>query len=151
MGLIETLLTQVGPWGWWIIGLVLLGLEVLMAGTFFLWFGVAALVIGTLAFVLPLSWEIQIIAWLALSLIALFFGKRYFKGTDPNPDPTLNNRLARYIGRSFTLTEPILENAGKLKIDDTIWRITGPDLPAGTKVKVVEAQGPVLLVERAEG
>lgn len=147
MGLFEFLLDKVGPWGWWILGLVLLGLEILVPGTFFLWFGVGALVVGTLALFVGLGWQVQVVIWLVLSIAALAIGRRYTRLWDTTPDPTLNDRLGRFIGRVFTLTEPIVESAGRLSIEDTIWRITGPELPAGTKVRVTAANGPVLVVE----
>jgi len=34
-----------------------------------------------------------------------------------------------------------------VKIDDTIWRLTGPDVPGGSRVKVVRAEAAMLVVE----
>ncbi|MDN3720837.1 NfeD family protein [Roseibium salinum] len=64
-------------------------------------------------------------------------------------DPGLNQRGSRYVGREFTLTTPLREGAGNLSVDDTIWRITGPDLPAGTKVRVEAVEGARLVVAPA--
>lgn len=147
MGLFEFLLDKVGPWGWWILGLLLLGLEIAVPGTFFLWFGVGALVVGTLALFVDFGWHAEAIIWLGVSIVALVVGRRYTHLWDSSPDPTLNDRLGRFIGRVFTLTEPISEGAGRLSIEDTIWRITGPELPAGTKIRVTATNGPVLVVE----
>ena len=45
--------------------------------------------------------------------------------------------------------EPIVNGHGQVRVDDTNWRVTGPDLPSGTRVKVVAADGAVLKVEKA--
>jgi hypothetical protein len=147
--MIETLVTELGPWSWWIGGIVLLGLEIFVPGSFFLWFGVAALLVGTLGFFVPLSFGLQISLWVAASLILLVIGRRVFKRGEVAGEPLLNDRLAQFTGRSFTLAEPIVEGEGRLKIGDTIWRVTGPELPAGAKVMVTGADGTALVVARA--
>ena len=35
------------------------------------------------------------------------------------------------------------------RIDDTIWRVAGPDAPAGSRVKIVQADGASLTVAAA--
>ncbi|WP_289036190.1 NfeD family protein [uncultured Roseibium sp.] len=48
------------------------------------------------------------------------------------------------------LEAPLSQGAGKLSVDDTVWRITGPDLSAGTKIRVTEIDGARLVVEAAD-
>ena len=60
--------------------------------------------------------------------------------------PLLNERAARLIGQSFVLAEPIVDGKGRIRVDDTNWRITGPDLPSGTRVRVTGNDGAVLSV-----
>jgi membrane protein implicated in regulation of membrane protease activity len=36
-----------------------------------------------------------------------------------------------------------------VKIDDTIWRLTGPDIAGGSRVRVVRADAATLVVEPA--
>lgn len=147
--MISTILNELGPWSWWIAGIVLLGLEIFVPGTFFLWFGVAALLVGTLGFFVPMGFGLQISLWVSASLILLIIGRRVFKRAVPADKSHLNDRLAQFTGRSFTLAEPIVEGEGRLKIGDTIWRVTGQDLPAGAKVIVTGADGTALVVARA--
>ena len=47
----------------------------------------------------------------------------------------------------FTLDGAIVDGRGRLKIDDTVWLIAGPDLPAGTHVRVTGADNTLLRVE----
>ena len=69
--------------------------------------------------------------------------RRHPTGTD---HPLLNRRGEQYIGRVFTLDEAIVNGTGKLRIDDTIWKVNGDDLAAGTAVKVSAAKGVILQV-----
>jgi membrane protein implicated in regulation of membrane protease activity len=150
MGLFETLLFWLdGPSLWLVLGLALLALEVFVPGTFFLWFGVSAIIVGIFGLFVTVDWKVQLLAWGVLAVVLLVFGRRFYRSKDRDvEDPFLNERASRYTGRVFTLTEPLIENQGSLKIDDTIWRVSGPDMTAGTRVKVVGVDGPVLKVER---
>ena len=68
---------------------------------------------------------------------------------DACDQPTLNRRADSYVGRQFTLTQPVIDGVGSLHVDDSQWRISGPDLPAGSRVRVVAADGVTLRVEPA--
>ena len=61
----------------------------------------------------------------------------------------LNRRSDALVGRVFTLDKPIMDGSGTVRVDDTIWRVSGPDCPAGSRVKVVRADGASLTVEAA--
>ncbi|WP_407049710.1 NfeD family protein [Methyloraptor flagellatus] len=150
MGLIETAFTQYGAWSWWVLGLALLALEVLAPGAFFLWFGIAAFVVGALAFAVTLSWQTSTLIWIGLTIVFLLYTWVPWRRRDRlHETRDVNERSRRYIGRVFTLAEPIVENSGRLSIDDTIWRISGPDLPAGARVRISGADGAVLKVDSA--
>jgi membrane protein implicated in regulation of membrane protease activity len=143
---IETL----GGWSWWILGLILLGAEVLLPGFLFLWFGIAAILIGISALLIDWPWQFQILGFVALSVIAAVIGRR-FAGTanGETADPQLNVRAGRLEGRTFILSEPIVEGRGRVKIDDTVWQVRGPDASAGTRIKVTGSDGSVLDVAHA--
>ena len=139
-----------GGWIWWLIGLALLGVEVLAPGYFFLWFGVAALVIGAGALVVDWPWQTEVVGFAVLSVVAAVLGRRLTSYADTaSDDPFLNARAERLAGRTFTLHEPIVEGIGRMRVDDTVWRVTGPDLAAGARVRVVGADGATLRVEPA--
>lgn len=151
MSLVESTIAALGPWSWFVLGLFLLGLEILAPGTIFLWFGLSALVVGVVSLLFDFAWQVDVGLFLVLSLASLLIGRRLMRNlASEKGDPGLNQRGSRYIGREFTLAAPLNEGAGKLSIDDTIWRITGPDLPAGTKVRVDLIDGARLVVSPAE-
>jgi membrane protein implicated in regulation of membrane protease activity len=64
-------------------------------------------------------------------------------------NPFLNRRTEAMIGREFTLEKPIVDGTGTVRIDDTIWRVAGPDAPAGSRVKIIQADGASLTVAAA--
>ena len=154
--MLEMVIAELGPWNWIVLGFVLLALEIVVPGFFLLWIGVAALLTGALSLQLWSvsfwTWEIQVLVFLALSLAAAFAGKKVMgRRADDSDQPLLNRRAEQFVGRVATLAEPIADGRGRLRLDDTIWRISGPDLPAGTRVRVagVGASELELIVEAA--
>ncbi|HHJ21124.1 MAG TPA: NfeD family protein [Gammaproteobacteria bacterium] len=136
-------------WHWWIIAVVLMTLEALLPGFIFLWMGAAAAVVGVWVLLFPdMSWEIQLLIFSLLSIIAIVAFKLYQRRNPTQTDkPTLSRRGERYVGRTFVLDQPMRHGQGKIKVDDSIWRVSGPDLPVGTKIKVVALEGNGLIVE----
>ena len=138
---------QLGPWVWIIGGLILLGLELLAPGVFLIWFGIAALLTGAFAFLTDFSWQIDLIVFVVLAVIAVVVGRRYFSASGQSEQPLLNQRARRYVGSVHVLADPIVDGQGRIRIDDTNWRIAGPDLPSGARVQVTAVEGAVLTVE----
>ena len=139
-------------WHWMILGVVLVILEVLAPGIIFLWMGIAAIATGLIVLAADtLGWEYQILVFAGLSVVSVVAGRMWVRSRPTETDhPTLNRRGEQYIGRVFVLEEPLVNGVGKLRVDDTTWKINGGDLPAGTRVRVAQANGTVLQVEKAE-
>jgi membrane protein implicated in regulation of membrane protease activity len=144
------LLSSLGAWNWFIAGGLLLVVEVLAPGVFMFWLGLAALVVGTLSLLIDWSWQAQVIAFAVVAIALIPVWRRLARsGEKPNDQPFLNRRAYAFVGRVFTLERPIVDGRGTVGIDDTVWRIGGPDCPAGTRVKVVDVDGSILRVEPA--
>lgn len=149
--MIVSLIETLGPWSWWIAGVILLGLEIVLPGSIVMWFGIAAIVVGAVSLLVDWPWQAQWIVFGILSVISLIIGRRYFVHSKvETEDEHLNERAARLIGRKLVLSDAIEQNDGRVRIADTLWRVTGPDLPAGAAVKVVGVEGSVLVVVAAE-
>ena len=151
--MIERIIGELGPWNWVAIGLVLLVMEIAIPGVFLLWFGLGAIVVGALSIMFHNAafwpWEAQIVVFLILSLVLAYFGKRMMDKGDVTDEPLLNKRSEQLVGRTATLSEPIKEGYGRIRIDDSQWRVKGPDLPAGVRVKIASVDGGELVVEAA--
>lgn len=140
------LFTSLGAWNWLILGVALMALELLAPGIFLFWLGLAALVTGLLAFAIDASWQVQILVFALLTIAAVPLWRRVsFRGANDNA-PFLNRRSEALIGREMTLERPILDGVGTLRIDDTVWRVSGPDAPAGSRVRIVAADGASITV-----
>ncbi len=137
-------------WHWLALAVFLLTIELLEPGMFFLWMAQASLITGGLLFLFPtMDWEIQLLLFSVFSLVGIAVVRQFFKNNLTKSDqPMLNKRTAQYIGRVFTLEQAIINGQGKIRIDDSIWKVKGIDCPVGTRVKVIGAESIVLLVER---
>lgn len=136
-------------WHWWILAAIFLTLEILAPGAFFLWIATAAAATGLLAWLIPtLTWEIQTILFSLLSLISIVLSKTILKKNPiTSENPTLNARAQQYVGRTFPLTEAIVNGTGKIRVDDASWKVRGKDCHIDTLVKVIDVDNTFLLVE----
>jgi hypothetical protein len=124
-------------------------LEMIVPGIFFLWVGMASVVVGCLMLVFPdVSWEIQILVFGVLSIVMALAGRKYIRLFPIHTqEPGLNRRGSQYVGRVYTLDHPIENGRGKIIVDDTTWKIScQTDLIAGQKIRVTNVDGTILVV-----
>ena len=139
-----------GPWTRMILAAILFALEVMSPGIFLMWFGVAAAVTGLLAFAFDISWQWQLVWFSLLSLAAVLVALKYLRNNPLQSDrPLLNERAVQHIGQCYDLVDPIVNGRGSVKIGDSIWRVQGPELPKGARVRVLGADGTLLKVAPA--
>ncbi len=137
-----------GTWNWLIFGVLLMALELLAPGIFLFWLGLAAFLVGMLSFIVALSWQVQVLLFAVFAAAAVPIWRRVAQQKPgANPNPFLNRRSDALVGRVFTLDRPIVDGEGIVRVDDTVWRVSGPDVAAGTKVKIVKADGASLTVD----
>lgn len=136
-------------WYWWVLAVGFLAIEIIATGFFFLWLAVAAFVVGSVVLLLPSStFELQLFLFSTLSVLSVLVWRRYVSAKSQTSDhPLLNQRGAQYIGRIFNLVEPIENGQGKIKVDDSLWKVSGADCPVTTRVKVVAVKGTIFEVE----
>jgi membrane protein implicated in regulation of membrane protease activity len=141
---------SLGDWNWFIAAAVLFLIEIIAPGSFMMWLGIAAILVGALSLVIDWSWQVQLIAFAIFSFAAIPLWRRLARRIEkPGDQPFLNRRADGYVGRIFTLDKPIVGGVGSIRIDDTVWRVSGPDCPAGSRVRISQANGPDLMVEAA--
>ena len=143
-------LVSLGHWNWFIAGAIFLLLEILAPGTFMLWLGLSSLLVGVISLAVEWPWQFQLVAFAVFALASIPLWRRIAHRVEkPGDQPFLNRRADAFVGRVFTLEKPIVSGSGTVRIDDTIWRLTGPDCPGGARVKVVRADAATLVVEPA--
>jgi len=145
----EDFIPLLGNWVWFVAAGILLLLELLSPGVFFIWLGIAAALTGIADNIQNLPWQGELALFAVLSVVSVAIGRRFYHGPamEPADNPHLNRRQYGYVGRSFTLGQPIVNGRGKLTIEDTVWQIEGPDMAAGTRVKVTAVNDMTLVVE----
>jgi membrane protein implicated in regulation of membrane protease activity len=146
------LLPYLGQWSWWVFGAILLLLELLLPGVFFMWLGIAALLVGVIDIFADLSWQVEVAIFALISVLSLIFLRPHFKdriGRSANPN--LNQRMYDSVGKRYVLDQAIVNGSGKVRIDDTLWVVTGADRPRGEWIKVTGVDGLKLIVEAADG
>lgn len=143
-------LWNLGPWNWIILAVILFLLETVVPGVHFVWFGLAAFIVGGLSFFVDVTWQWELVFFAVIACVNVFFVRRYaapdMHGTD---EPDLNIRAAQYIGREVMVEEAITDGRGKVRVGDTLWPAQGSDAPKGARVTVTGTSGTVLIVELA--
>ncbi|AIK95773.1 NfeD family protein [Candidatus Odyssella acanthamoebae] len=135
---------------WSFLGLVLLGIEIFLPGSFLIWIGCAALLTAALTYLFDFMFMGQIISFTFLSMVCVGFGARLYRCMKFSKEKTILNRKAdQMIGFRFKLSDPITDGVGHITIGDSRWRVIGEDLPAGIEVNIIDIKGNSLVVEKA--
>lgn len=138
---------DLGAWNWFIIAAAMGLLETIIPGVHFMWFAMAAVVMGMMVLVLPLSLPIQLVLFALISLSFIVIARRFWAPQSIKTDaPALNERGLQYVGRTVTVVEAIERGRGKVQVGDTVWSAEGPDMPTGARAKVTGVNGTVLVV-----
>jgi membrane protein implicated in regulation of membrane protease activity len=113
-----------------------------------MWLGLAALIVGGLDYFLPITVAYQVAMFAILSVLTVFAGKKFLqKNPIETEDAKLNDRGARLTGEIVTVVEAITNGHGRVKVGDSVWSARGVDAAIGSRVRVIGADGAVLLVE----
>ncbi|KAF1694285.1 NfeD family protein [Pseudoxanthomonas koreensis] len=136
---------------WAAVALLLMAAETLAPGAFMLWMGFAAAAVFLGVLLVPgIPVLAQVAAFVVLSFVSIQVYRRWFRKTGRQSDqPLLNRRAAQAIGLVAPLDQAISGGRGRIKLGDAFWTVEGPDLPAGTPVRVVAVDGMVLKVQEA--
>lgn len=147
---IMNFLIGLGGWLWFILALILILLESILPGIHFIWFGMAAILVGFLALALDIDWQIQVFIFAILSVVTALLARRFMSPENTQTDqPGLNERGSYYIGRVVVVEDPIVNGRGRVRVGDSLWAASGPDMAEGARAKVTRVDGTVLVVEPA--
>jgi membrane protein implicated in regulation of membrane protease activity len=135
---------------WLIAGLALCAAETQVPGASLIWIGMAALIIGANEFFAPTSLPFQLLSFAALAAVLALIGRRAYGSIDRVGPSLPASRAHALIGREFFLDDAIARGFGTIRVDDSVWRVAGEDMPSGTKVRVVAIEdGVAIKVEKA--
>ena len=140
-------------WLWGILGLVLLGAE-MATGTFYiLWFGVAALVMSLLLWLIPgIDVAVQLLIYAVISLGSLFIWQRYYKHSDT--DSRIGQAQGDEIGRIGVMLESVSPTKnGRIQFTQGVmgsreWAaVSYETIEAGAEAVIVAIEGNSLRVK----
>jgi membrane protein implicated in regulation of membrane protease activity len=142
-------------WHWVVFGVVLMLSEIVITTFFILWFGIAAILMGGVVFLLPgidLSW--QILIWTVMSSLLAFFWFKYLKplSIDRTKAGLSREAIVGEVGQVISV--PHEGKRGKLRFPAPIlgadeWLILSQDsLAEGDRVRVKDVSGNSLVVEK---
>jgi membrane protein implicated in regulation of membrane protease activity len=136
---------------WATLALLLIAAETLAPGAFLLWMGFAAVAVFVTVLLVPgIPVLAQVAAFVVLSFVTIQVYRKWFRKAGRQSDqPLLNRRAQQNIGLVAPLDQAIAGGRGRIKLGDSFWTVEGPDLPAGTPVRVVAVDGMVLKVQEA--
>jgi membrane protein implicated in regulation of membrane protease activity len=142
---------SLGGWVWIVLGLALVGGEMLAPGVFLLWFGLAALLTGIVVGLTGIGWQGALLVFAVLAIASVLAGRAITRRRDEEPDAAsgLNDRGRQLIGKVFRLEATMAGGEGRIRVGDSSWRVTGPELLAGTEIRIVRVEGATLVVEKA--
>ncbi len=133
---------------WLAFGFILAAAEIVAPGFFLIWLAGAALITGLVLYLVPLGIPAQVILFAVLSVVALYIGKRVIAANPVHEaDPGMNDRGARLVGETVTVTHAIDGGTGRVRQGDGEWLAKGPDAAPGTRMRVTGHEGTVLVVE----
>ncbi|NRA88666.1 MAG: NfeD family protein [Rhizobiales bacterium] len=135
-------------WGWFIAATILILLEVLAPGVFFLFFAFAAFIVAGVSWAVDIDWQYELLLFSAIGFLSMYGGKRYFKKErEKYNDHPINDPMAEFIGNKVSLETAIVNNIGKVQIKGVHWTVNGPDAEKDTIVKIVGKTDDRFIVE----
>lgn len=139
-------------WYWIGIGLALAIGEVFVPGITLIWLGAAAIVVGIASLLWPGSdWSLQVPLFAVLAVAAAATGLWLRTRSHLPLTAQVNQGTTRLVGQLASLDTPIANGRGEIRLGDTVWQVTGPDLPAGASVRITGTDGTTLQVSPAGG
>jgi membrane protein implicated in regulation of membrane protease activity len=137
------------PQWMWLLAAIFLGIaELVVPGVFLIWLAAAAAVTGLLTLAFGIGTPFQFALFALLAIASVYLGRRWYLANPmPSADPMLNDRAARLVGRTVTVTQAIDNGEGRVKVGDSVWSCRGADCAEGSRVRITGADGSCLKVE----
>ena len=147
--MIQSFLASTSPallWG--TVALVLAAAELVVPGVFLIFLAIAAALTAVVELLVPMGGAFQLLIFSVLSALSVSAGRLWYLARPAtSADPLLNDKAARLVGRNVEVAEAIVHGQGRVRVDDSSWRATGPDAPVGARLTVIEVDGATLVVD----
>lgn len=139
------------PWIWLIIFIVLIAIEAFTFSLTTIWFALGALAMILIS-LLKIPFPVQLLIWLILSSVLLYFTRPYaLSKLKVGKEKTNVDSL---VGKSALVVKTITKHEkGEIKINGLIWSAKTENeekLEEGSECEIVEIQGATALVKKIE-
>lgn len=150
-------ITQLNYLAWFSIGLIFVVLELVLPGTYLIWFGLSAFVMGIIVHFIDLTATETGVLFALIS--AMFAGIGWYVYTKVinktqilEKYKYLNDPAGACIGKTYNLCEDVVDGRAKVKVGDSFWIVAlDKELKKGDKIRVIGVEnGIVLKAEKYE-
>ena len=150
--MIETI-WMIEPWHWLVLGFSLMIAEIFIPTFASLWFGVSAIIVAALAWLLPVPLMVQVLIWLGLSVLFMFAWVKYIKPLSTNRKKAGQSSDLIIGETGMIVFKPQKNLSGLVRFNVPIWgadewpcRTAGVNVEAGDRVVVLKVAGDELIV-----
>lgn len=150
--MIETI-WMIEPWHWLALGFLLMIAEIFIPTFASLWFGAAAVIVAALAWLLPVPIMVQVLVWLALSVVFMFAWIKYIKPLSINRKKAGQSNSTIIGETGMIIVKPQTDVAGMIRFNVPIFgadewdcRTEGTAVEVGDRVVVTAISGDELIV-----
>ena len=144
-------ITQMGYLGWFAIGVFLILAELFVPGTYLIWFGFSAFMMGIIVSFISLTVVETLVCFALISAVFAGFGwyayaKILNKTKVPEQYKYLNDMAGAHIGKIYNLSEDVVDGRSKAKIGDSFWLVEIDEpLKKGAKIKIIDVKDGLIL------
>ena len=142
-------------WHWLVLGLILIGLELVVPSFTIIWFGLGAILVSIFLAIYPsYSLPLQILTWSVASVLFTFVWFRFFNPRNKNKtfSGSAKGAVIGETGLVIRGAEPYSKGTVKFQLPllgaDEWPCMADEPLEVGDRVKVVDVEGHVMKVEK---
>jgi membrane protein implicated in regulation of membrane protease activity len=107
---------HIGALVWLVSGFVLCAAETMAPGAFLIWVGLAASIVGAIAYFVTFDLTSQLLLFGALVTGLVLLGRRVHGSPDASPGPLPQSRAHAMVGADFFLDEAIVRGYGRIRV-----------------------------------
>lgn len=134
---------------WIVIGFVLLLMEFAIPGVITVFFGIGALLVGVLCWVMPLSLNLQLLIFIFTSVVLLISLRKHFASWYARSSADVNIDFDDFLGHKAVVSMRITPTqVGKIEFRGSYWEAeSNVDIAKGAPVEIVDKKNITMIVK----